>query len=104
MRRPLNFIVQREQRIDDLRKEMSVRIGHILEMSVQRHNGIEAKLEAFNPTRILERGYSITLKLPGGEVIKNISAISRGDRVETRLGKGKFWSRIEEVEDGEHQI
>ncbi len=104
LRRPLNFIVQREQRIDDLRKEMSVRIGHILEMSVQRHNGIEAKLEAFNPTRILERGYSITLKLPGGEVIKNNSAISRGDRVETRLGKGKFWSRIEEVEDGGHQI
>ncbi|MEI6309011.1 MAG: exodeoxyribonuclease VII large subunit, partial [bacterium] len=92
LRRPLNFIVQREQRIDDLRKEMSVRIGHILEMSVQRHNGIEAKLEAFNPTRILERGYSITLKLPGGEVIKDVSVISRGDRVETRLGKGKFWS------------
>lgn len=101
LRRPLNFIVQREQRIDDLRKEMSVRIGHILEMSVQRHNGIEAKLEAFNPKRILRRGYSITLKLPGGEVIKDVSAISRGDRVETRLGKGKFWSRIEEVEDGE---
>lgn len=101
LRRPLNFIVQREQRIDDLRKEMSVRIGHILEMSAQRRNGIEAKLEAFNPTRILRRGYSITLKLPGGEVIKDVSAISRGDRVETRLGKGKFWSRIEEVEDGE---
>lgn len=101
LRRPLNFIVQREQRIDDLRKEMSVRIGHILEMSAQRRNGIEAKLEAFNPTRILRRGYSITLKLPGGEVIKDVSAISRGDRVETRLGKGKFWSKIEEVEDGE---
>jgi exodeoxyribonuclease VII large subunit len=101
LRRPLNFIVQREQRIDDLRKEMSVRIGHILEMSAQRRNGIEAKLEAFNPTRILRRGYSITLKLPGREIIKDVSAISRGDRVETRLGKGKFWSRIEEVEDGE---
>jgi len=101
LRRPLNFIVQREQRIDDLRKEMSVRIGHILEMSAQKRDGIEAKLEAFNPKRILERGYSITLKLPGGEVIKDVSAISRGDRVETRLGKGQFWSRIEEVEDGE---
>ena len=104
MRRPLNFIIQREQRIDDLRKEMSVRIGHILEMAGQRHNGIAAKLEAFNPTRILQRGYSISLKLPGGEVIRDVSAISRGDRVETRLGKGKFRSRIEEVEDGEHQV
>jgi exodeoxyribonuclease VII large subunit len=104
LRRPLNFIIQREQQIDDVRKEMSVRIGHILEMAGQRHDGMAAKLEAFNPTRILERGYSISLKLPGGEVIKDVSAISRGDRVETRLGKGKFRSRIEEVEDGEHQV
>jgi exonuclease VII large subunit len=46
---------------------------------------------------ILKRGYSITAKLPEGVIIKDARSLSKGDVVETKLGQGKFKSRIEEI-------
>ena len=104
LRQPLNYIIQQEQRIDDLRKDMSVRIDHVVAMYGEKHSRIDAKLEAFNPTKILQRGYSITIKMPGGTVLKEVSALRKGDIVETRLGKGKFKSKVEEINNGRDEI
>ena len=97
LRRPLNYIVQRQQHVDDLRKDMSMRIGHIVDMSGEKFNRIISKLEALSPVSILNRGYSITMKLPEGVVAKDAFSLKPGDYVETRLGRGKFKSRVEET-------
>ncbi len=97
LRRPLNYIVQRQQHIDDLRKDMSVRIGHIVDMSGEKFNRIISKLEALSPVSILKRGYSITTKLPEGFIVKEAFSLKSGDCIETRLGQGKFKSRVEEI-------
>lgn len=98
LRQPLNYIIQQEQRIDDLKKDISIRIDHIVDMCGEKFNRIDTKLKAFNPTAILQRGYSITIKLPEGAVVKDVRSLKSGDLVETRLGQGKFKSRVEEVE------
>jgi len=98
LRQPLNYIIQQEQRIDDLRKDISIRIGHVLDMYGQKHSRIDAKLEAFNPTAILQRGYSITIKIPDGLIVKDAKILKVGDIVETKLGKGKFTSKIERLD------
>lgn len=97
LRQPLNYIIQQEQRIDDLKKDIHIRIRHITDMYGEKHNRLDSKLEAFNPTAILKRGYSITITLTGREVIKTAAALKPGDLVETKLGEGKFTSRVEEV-------
>lgn len=97
LRQPLNYIIQQEQRIDDLRKDMSVRIGHVMDMYGEKFNRILSKLEVLSPVSILKRGYSITAKLPEGVIIKDVRSLSKGDVVETKLGQGKFKSRIEEI-------
>jgi len=97
LKQPLNYIIQQEQRIDDLRKDISVRMEHVLDMYGEKFSRIYSKLEAFNPTAILKRGYSITVKLPDGTVVKDAAALKQGDTVETRLGAGKFKSRVEEI-------
>lgn len=97
LRQPLNYIIQQEQRIDDLRKDMSVRIGHVLDMYGEKFNRILSKLEVLSPVSILKRGYSITAKLPAGVIIKDVKSLSKGDVVETKLGQGKFKSRVEEI-------
>jgi exodeoxyribonuclease VII large subunit len=98
LRQPLNYIIQQEQRIDDLRKDIHVRIGHIVSIYREKFNRVESSLEAFNPTAILKRGYSITIKLPEGAIVKDIKTLKIGDHVETKLGQGKFRSSVEHVE------
>lgn len=97
LRQPLNYIIQQEQRIDDLRKDMSVRIGHVMDMYGEKFNRILSKLEVLSPVSILKRGYSITAKLPEGVIVKDVRSLSKGDVVETKLGQGKFKSRVEEI-------
>lgn len=98
LKRPLNLIIQYEQEIDDLRKDMAIRIDHIIKMRGENFNLLISKLEALSPLAILNRGYSITAKLPEHVIIKDSKILKQGDEVETKLGKGKFRSRVEEIE------
>jgi len=100
LRQPLNLIVQYEQQIDGLRKDVAIRIEHLIKMRGENYNLLTSKLEAFNPLAILKRGYSVTTKLPEGIILKDIGLLKVGDTVETKLGKGKFRSKVEEIENG----
>ncbi|MDP3791267.1 MAG: exodeoxyribonuclease VII large subunit [Candidatus Omnitrophota bacterium] len=98
LRQPLNYIIQQEQRVDDLRKDMSIRIDHIVDMCGEKFNRILSKLEVLSPVSILGRGYSITAKMPEGTIVKDAKSLEIGDTVETKLGHGKFISRVENIE------
>ena len=98
LRQPLNLVIQYEQRIDDLAKDLAIRIDHIVKMRAENFNLLSGKLEALSPLAVLNRGYSITTKLPEGIIIRDAKILKVDDRVETRLGKGKFTSRVEEIE------
>lgn len=100
LRQPLNMITQYEQMIDDFRKDMQIRIEHLVKMRGENFHLVISKLEAFNPLAILKRGYSVSTKLPEGIILKEIGSLKIGDIVETKLGRGKFKSRVEEIENG----
>jgi len=97
LRQPLNLITQYEQRIDDLGKDMGIRIDHLIEMKTENFNLLIGKLGTLSPLSILNRGYSITTKLPEGIIIRDAKSLRIDDIVETKLGKGKFRSRVEEI-------
>ncbi|MFA5143242.1 MAG: exodeoxyribonuclease VII large subunit [Candidatus Omnitrophota bacterium] len=98
LRQPLNMITQYEQAIDNLRKDIAIRIDHLIKMRGENYNLLISKLEAFNPLAILKRGYSVSTKLPEGVILKDAGSLKIGDTVETRLGKGKFRGKVEEIE------
>lgn len=97
LRQPLNLVAQYEQRIDDLQKDVGARIDDILRAKGERFHVLAGKLDALSPLAILGRGYSITTRLPGGTIIADADAVTRGDLIETRLGKGTIRSRVEEA-------
>jgi len=97
LKQPLKRIEQYEQMIDDLGKDMAIRIEHLVRMRGEGLNLLTQKLEVLSPLSILNRGYSISARLADGKIIKTIGDIKTGDRVETKLGKGKFISKVEEI-------
>ena len=54
---------------------------------------LQQRLEALNPQRLLQRGYSITLCK--GKVVKDVRQLKAGDEIETKLANGKITSIIQ---------
>ena len=99
-KQPLNMIQQYQQRIDDLIRGVRLQIGHILKINEGAFGNILGKLNSLSPFAVLERGYSITMKVPKGRIIKDAKSIKTGDRVRTNLRRGAFISKVERIEGG----
>jgi exodeoxyribonuclease VII large subunit len=54
---------------------------------------MEQRCRSLDPQILLDRGYSITLK--NGRIVKNVSALSKGDEIETRLADGTVISVVD---------
>ena len=53
---------------------------------------IEEKSKSLDPTLLLKRGYSITLK--DGKAVRDASTLHPGDTIETRLANGHIRSTV----------
>ena len=91
-----NFKVSLELR---LRK-----IAAMMQQQIQSHkaglNQARASLEALNPSAILDRGYSITRKTPGMDIVRKAGDLKPGDEVEITLASGKASAQIKSIEKG----
>ncbi len=94
---PFEKVELYEQRLDDLIRTADRNISHIIEIKSEKFNTTIGRLEALSPLSILSRGYSITLHLPSGKVLRDAKGLKRGDRIETRLAKGKIISEVKDV-------
>jgi exodeoxyribonuclease VII large subunit len=65
-----------------------------LRMSVSLGRG---KIASMNPLAVLERGYSVTRKLPEGWVVRSCREVQQGDQVSVRLARGEVTCRVEKV-------
>lgn len=92
---PLTLLEQYAQKVDDLTKHLALHMEHWVEISGEKFKALVGKLEALSPLGILSRGYSVTLKLPNGDVLRDAAALKANDRVKTKLAKGEFISKVE---------
>jgi len=94
------------QRVKNLRlaiSETGKRLGQTMRYSVeiqrQKVEGIFGKLGSLSPLSILQRGYSITRKLPSLQILRDAAYVREGDKVEVRLHKGTLLCGVEKVHD-----
>ncbi|MBM4043620.1 MAG: exodeoxyribonuclease VII large subunit [Planctomycetes bacterium] len=100
LRRPLDRILQRQQRVDDLAGRLVARTEHLLALERARLSGISERLEGLSPLKVLARGYSITMKSDEPKPLRTAEALCVGDRVRTRLHAGSFFAHVDEVTRG----
>ena len=56
-----------------------------------------AVLNSLSPLSVLQRGYSITRKLPSGEIVRSAGMLATNEVVNIQLAKGKFQARVEKI-------
>ncbi len=97
MRKPLDRIRFASVELDRLGQ----RLQQSLEQSLTHHRRdvaeLAARLESINPLSVLARGYSLTTDATG-KLLTNVSEVSIGDEVHTRLVGGSFISVVEDVQ------
>ena len=57
----------------------------------------QEKLNSMSPVAVLDRGYSITRKLPAGWVVRSVGEVNKGDQVSVRLAEGEMECRVEKI-------
>ena len=78
--------------IDNLQAKLQSAVNRQLVDARHRLQLIEQRVEAVNPERLLQRGYSITTY--NGRAVRNATELPEGAVVETRVEKGKFTSVV----------
>lgn len=92
--RPQSRIHELGQRLDDLalRLERGARLR--VERAGQQIAATAGKLHVLSPLHVLERGYSITRRADGGEVVRRADQLNLGDELDTTLAQGIVRSRV----------
>ena len=95
LRSPLQSMRSLGMTLLEARRRIGQSLQHSFEIRRQRTQGIFARLESLSPLSILQRGYSITQKIPSMEILRDAGQVREGDRVEVRLFRGRIVCGVE---------
>jgi exodeoxyribonuclease VII large subunit len=71
------------------RNYLAARLEHLRKNS--------ALLDTLSPLGVLQRGYSITRRSPGGEIIRHAGMLTKNEEVDIQLARGGFSARVEKT-------
>ncbi len=94
LRRPADLILQNQQRLDELLRQISTAVANLLQHAKQKFSISIGRLNVLSPLAVLERGYSICYKLPERRVVKSALSLKVKDEVEVLLWKGRVHSQV----------
>jgi exodeoxyribonuclease VII large subunit len=72
-------------------------VRHLLEIQKQKIAGFLGKLGSLSPLSILQRGYSITRRLPSLQILRDAGLVKEGDKVEVKLHRGTLFCDVEKT-------
>lgn len=98
---PQAVILHQAERLRGLQGTLNAGMMHQLRQTADRIHGFAGRLHALSPLAVLDRGYSITFD-EKGTILKEAKKVQPGDRIQTRLARGRVSSRVESIEEETH--
>lgn len=95
---PIEQIRMQRRSLTERWKALTALADRRLTMLHSELKAAAGKLDALSPLAILHRGYSICLRLPDHEIVKDSSAVKTGDLIEVRLHRGRLRCGVNEVQ------
>ena len=94
-----NRIEFHARELDQLQSDIVRLIQIKYDNAVSETGALAGKLDALSPLKVLNRGYSITYKIPAMKVIKDSKELRDGDEVLINFNNGKARCSVTETED-----
>lgn len=94
---PLDRLREKEQLLDELFYGLKNNLNQFISITRERTASLIHRLEALSPLAVLSRGYSLSMLIADGSVVKDAVKVKPGDKVKTILSNGAFISSVEEV-------
>ena len=94
---PIERVRIQRRRLIELWKDLTGWADRRLAVLGGELKAVAGKLDSLSPLAILGRGYSICLRLPGREIVKESKLLVAGDQVEIRLHRGRLHCDVREV-------
>src|SRR5262245_55343109 len=92
---PRRRLRENQQRLDELSVDLLRRFQDKFRQFKDRLTQSTGRLSALSPLAVLDRGYSITHKLPEEWIVKDAASLAIGDRVRITFARGKSLCRVE---------
>ena len=97
LKSPADRLLEKQQLLDELFSGLNYNMRHSLELAKERSSSLIQRLGTLSPLSILSRGYSLSMLISEGAILKDVGQIKPGDRLKTILHKGAFTSLVQEV-------
>ena len=94
--RPTDKLNQHRQYLDMIINNLSTNIVHCFKLKRSMLTNNLGKLSALNPNAILNRGYSMTLKLPENILVSSVTDVNKKDKIKLVLKDGAVKCEVEE--------
>ena len=90
---PDGYLQQRHKQLELLTNRLIAAENQIIARNNHRFIGLTSKLDAMSPLKVLTRGYSMVQDREG-EVIRSVSQVEIGQRVDVKLSDGSFSATV----------
>jgi exodeoxyribonuclease VII large subunit len=92
-------IITHQQTADSFTTKMNLNMRHQLALYQGRFDVLAEMLDAVSPLSTLKRGYSISLKLPGEEVVDTVNKVKEQDDLKIVISDGELECKVNNVKE-----
>ena len=97
LKSPRDRLLEKQQLLDELCSGLHNNTRNYLKIIREKTGSFIQRLEALSPLAVLSRGYSLSMSIPEGIIVRDTTRLKIGDKVRTILEKGSFIGSVEEV-------
>ncbi len=95
---PDGYIQQRQKSLELLTNRLVSAQTNQINRKHQQYIALTAKLDAMSPLKVLTRGYAMA-QTQGGEVLKSVSQVERGERITVSLSDGNLSATVMDIKE-----